>query len=346
MKYCFFCLFLVLNISAQNLIPNPGFEKFKGFPKSFMQDASNFNQCIKVWTVPNTTTPDYIAPGFLAGNLFGSTHSGYCMIGLDICSNWAECVYAKLETELEINTTYQLEYWIKRPMNDFQPQAGENSDCLPGYVSPYFGILLSDTLQTAINKGFIVGSPQLRCGEKFWLGKDWIKVSGYFTADKNFRYVYIGQFRSEGDMNNQVGSKYVLVDDLQIRKITLSDLFLSEPIKKSGAIIPLDQVYFEMDKSILQESSFASLDSLVVLLRQNNIQIKINGHTDNQGDAAYNKNLSTARAKAVYDYLISKGTDKNRLNWEGFGESIPKAANSTETGRQKNRRVEFEITKE
>jgi len=345
MKHCFFCLCLISNVSAQNLIPNPGFEKFKGFPKSFMQDASSFNQCIKVWTVANTTTPDYIAPGFLAGNLFGSTHSGYCMIGLDIVSTWAECVYAKLETELEINTTYQLEFWIKRPLNDFQPQAGEDSDCLPGYVSPNFGMLLSDTLQTTNNKGFIVGSPQLKCGEKFWLRKDWIQVSGYFTADKNFRYVYIGQFRPEGDRSNQVGSKYVLVDDLKIRKVTLSDVFECEIIKKPGAIIPLDQVYFETDKSILQERSYASLDTLAALLAHHPVQIKINGHTDNQGDVLYNKKLSSERAKSIYDYLIYKGLDKKHLAWEGFGESKPVADNASEAGRQKNRRVEFEVIK-
>jgi len=345
MKHCFFCLCLISNVSAQNLIPNPGFEKFKGFPKSFMQDASSFNQCIKVWTVANTTTPDYIAPGFLAGNLFGSTHSGYCMIGLDIVSTWAECVYAKLETELEINTTYQLEFWIKRPLNDFQPQAGEDSDCLPGYVSPNFGMLLSDTLQTTNNKGFIVGSPQLKCGEKFWLRKDWIQVSGYFTADKNFRYVYIGQFRPEGDRSNQVGSKYVLVDDLQIRKVTLSDVFECEIIKKPGAIIRLDQVYFETDKSILQERSYASLDTLAALLAHHPVQIKINGHTDNQGDVLYNKKLSSERAKSIYDYLIYKGLDKKHLAWEGFGESKPVADNASEAGRQKNRRVEFEVIK-
>jgi len=345
MKHCFFCLCLISNVSAQNLIPNPGFEKFKGFPKSFMQDASSFNQCIKVWTVANTTTPDYIAPGFLAGNLFGSTHSGYCMIGLGIVSTWAECVYAKLETELEINTTYQLEFWIKRPLNDFQPQAGEDSDCLPGYVSPNFGMLLSDTLQTTNNKGFIVGSPQLKCGEKFWLRKDWIQVSGYFTADKNFRYVYIGQFRPEGDRSNQVGSKYVLVDDLKIRKVTLSDVFECEIIKKPGAIIPLDQVYFETDKSILQERSYASLDTLAALLAHHPVQIKINGHTDNQGDVLYNKKLSSERAKSIYDYLIYKGLDKKHLAWEGFGESKPVTDNASEAGRQKNRRVEFEVIK-
>jgi OOP family OmpA-OmpF porin len=346
MKYCLFVLCLVSNVSAQNLVPNPGFEKFKGFPKSFMQDASSFNQCIKGWTVPNATTPDYIAPGFLAGNLFGSTHAGYCMVGLGIGSTWAECVYIKLETELEINTTYQLEFWIKRPTNDFQPQAGKDSGCLPGFVSSNFGMLLSDTLQTAINKGFIVGSPQLKCGEKFWLGKDWTKVSGYFTADKNYRYVYMGQFRPEGDRSNQVGSKYVLVDDLQIRKVTLSDLFVGESIKKPGAIIPLDQVYFETDKSQLQERSFALLDTLAALLSHHTIQIKINGHTDNQGDLVYNKNLSSERAKTIYDYLIFKGIDKKRLAWEGFGASRPVADNASEAGRQKNRRVEFEVMKE
>lgn len=333
-------------LAAQNLIPNPGFEKFKGFPKSFMQDAADFNACIKAWAAANTTTPDYIAPGFLAGNLFGSTHSGYCMIGLDIDTNWPECVYAKLETSLEVNTTYRLEFWIKRPMNDFQSQAGADSDCLPGYVSPNFGLLLSDTLQKVFNRGFLVGDPQLKCGEKFWLGKDWTPISGYLTADKNYQYLYLGQFRQVGDYSNLVGSKYVLIDDLSLQKVSLEDPFVAETIKKPGAIIPLDQVLFETDKATLKEDSVASLNTLATLINQHNIKIKVNGHTDNQGDAQHNQNLSAERAKAVYYYLISKGVNPSRLSWEGFGDKKAKATNSTEAGRQKNRRVEFEIMKE
>lgn len=73
------------------------------------------------------------------------------------------------------------------------------------------------------------------------------------------------------------------------------------------------------------------------------LELSINGHNDNQGTAKHNQTLSASRANAVYDYLISKGIDKKRVSWEGFGTTKPKADNTTEEGRQKNRRVEFEI---
>ncbi len=350
MKYLPIFLFITLFINAfgQNIVPNPGFEKYKTFPKGFSQGPEDFTNCVKDWIVPNNTTPDYVAPFFRKANiLFGENHSGFSMLGLVIETNWAECVYAKLDTEMDANTTYLIEFWIKRPAVDFMTSVqGIPSGCLPGYLNPDFGILLSDTIQIAKNKNFIVGSPQLRCGDRFWLGKKWIKVSGYFTPDKPFRYIYVGQFRPMAQNTPLASSGYVLVDDIQIRKVGFSDGLINEVLKTPGAIIPLDHVYFETDKSVLSERSFASLDSLALLIGGKDIRIRINGHTDGQGSLEYNQKLSNERAKAVCNYLISKGLGKKQVSWEGFGASKPKADNSTESGRQKNRRVEFEIMKE
>jgi outer membrane protein OmpA-like peptidoglycan-associated protein len=349
MKHLFVISYVCICINAfsQNIVPNPGFEQNQNFPIGFSQSFEDFTKCVKHWMVPNTTTPDYVAPFFYKGNrLFGSNHSGLCMIGLAIESNWAECVYAKLEPEMEANTTYLIEFWIKRSVVDFMDTLqGTPSGCPPGYVSPNFGILLSDTIQTVKGKKFIVGTPQLRCGDKFWLDKNWTKVTGYYTSDKSYRYVYVGQFRPEGHSGPLASSGYVLVDDINIRRINISDELAKEAIEIPGAIIPLDQVFFEPDKSVLMENSFGSLDTLVALLSRNDIHVKINGHTDNQGSVEYNQKLSKERAKAVRNYLILKGLDKKRISWEGYGASKPKLDNSTESGRQKNRRVEFEILK-
>jgi outer membrane protein OmpA-like peptidoglycan-associated protein len=73
------------------------------------------------------------------------------------------------------------------------------------------------------------------------------------------------------------------------------------------------------------------------------LKIEISGHTDNVGDAEYNQRLSVARAKAVVDYLISKGIDSSRLSYVGYGFSKPIAPNDTEEGRRLNRRSEFKI---
>jgi outer membrane protein OmpA-like peptidoglycan-associated protein len=65
----------------------------------------------------------------------------------------------------------------------------------------------------------------------------------------------------------------------------------------------------------------------------------IEGHTDSIGTEAYNLALSDRRAKAVFDYLTSRGVSPDRLKSKGFGESQPVAPNDTAEGRQLNRRV-------
>jgi len=71
--------------------------------------------------------------------------------------------------------------------------------------------------------------------------------------------------------------------------------------------------------------------------------VRIEGYTDAVGTEAYNIKLSERRAKAVADYLISKGIDKNKLESVGFGEANPVSTNKTSAGRAANRRVVIKI---
>ena len=113
------------------------------------------------------------------------------------------------------------------------------------------------------------------------------------------------------------------------------------PVEK-GQIVRLNNIFFDFDKSSLRKESFAELDRLTDFLKNNpTVKIEIAGHTDNKGADDYNIKLSTSRAKAVYDYLISKGIDKTRLTSKGYGKSKPVATNDTDEERQTNRRVEF-----
>ena len=72
--------------------------------------------------------------------------------------------------------------------------------------------------------------------------------------------------------------------------------------------------------------------------------INIYGHTDSKGTDEYNQSLSERRANSVVNYLVSLGLVKSRLYAMGVGEKEPVADNNTDTGRAKNRRVEFAIT--
>jgi outer membrane protein OmpA-like peptidoglycan-associated protein/tetratricopeptide (TPR) repeat protein len=108
----------------------------------------------------------------------------------------------------------------------------------------------------------------------------------------------------------------------------------------------LKNIFYDFDKATLRKSSIAELERLrKILLEYPNMHIRILGHTDSLGTHEYNRTLSHNRAKAVVDYLISKGIPESRLDYQGFGEEQPIDTNATDTGRQNNRRTEFEIVK-
>jgi OmpA-OmpF porin, OOP family len=104
-------------------------------------------------------------------------------------------------------------------------------------------------------------------------------------------------------------------------------------------------VHFEYNKAAIQKRSFKLLDEVARVINAHpELQhIRIEGHTDDKGNEAYNKKLSQDRAEAVQRYLTQKGVAEGRLEAVGFGEENPIAENNTDAGRSKNRRVEFKI---
>lgn len=80
-----------------------------------------------------------------------------------------------------------------------------------------------------------------------------------------------------------------------------------------------------------------------ILQSYSDVEVSIDGHTDATGNPDKNLDLSIRRASAVYNYFVSKGVNKNRLNASGYGQERPIASNATADGRQKNRRVELNI---
>jgi outer membrane protein OmpA-like peptidoglycan-associated protein len=102
------------------------------------------------------------------------------------------------------------------------------------------------------------------------------------------------------------------------------------------------QIHFEFNKDKIRPESFPVLDAVVEALQKNQaIKIEVQGHTDNKGSAAYNKNLSDRRAKAVMKYLLEHGIELSRLTSHGYGFERPLVDNSTEQNRALNRRVQF-----
>ncbi len=103
---------------------------------------------------------------------------------------------------------------------------------------------------------------------------------------------------------------------------------------------------FEHDKAIILKKSYGELESLTnLLLIRQDLRIRLDGHTDNNGTDEYNMLLSKNRVQAVKDMLVSNGVDANRIDLYYYGESKPIADNATEDGQAKNRRVEMHFLK-
>lgn len=103
-----------------------------------------------------------------------------------------------------------------------------------------------------------------------------------------------------------------------------------------------DALQFEFDKATIREDDKELLSRIAgVLLSSHGFRLAVYGHTDDQGPANYNEQLSERRAKAVRQYFIDAGVPADIMSWQGLGEASPRVKGTSEAARQKNRRVEI-----
>lgn len=159
----------------------------------------------------------------------------------------------------------------------------------------------------------------------------------YVSADRNYGLVAEKQdFLSTSE-------------NIDIREATLLDtitrnIYLTQI--KGGASIRMNCIFFEFAKANLLTSSNNDLTRILEILNSHeSMTMELQGHTDSIGSDMSNMQLSMQRAKAVKNYLVAQGVNAERLSVKAFGESKPVATNSTEEGRQLNRRVEIKIMK-
>lgn len=107
----------------------------------------------------------------------------------------------------------------------------------------------------------------------------------------------------------------------------------------------LPKILFEFDKDVITPESAPTLDMVADAIgRDDHLKLMILAHTDSIGTEEYNLDLSERRAKSVKTALAKRGVPPPSMRYKGFGFSRPLADNSTDEGRQKNRRVEFRVT--
>ncbi len=105
-------------------------------------------------------------------------------------------------------------------------------------------------------------------------------------------------------------------------------------------------ILFDTNKATIRQESYSAIQSMIDIMNEyKTANFLIEGHTDSSGRDSYNLELSKKRAAAVKNYLSSRGVDGSRLMSQGYGETRPKASNTTAAGRQENRRVEISLRK-
>ncbi|NIG53246.1 OmpA family protein [Chitinophaga sp. Cy-1792] len=204
-------------------------------------------------------------------------------------------------------------------------------------------------LQTLYVKGFVYDSTTQ---QRLPASVDVIDLQGgtqvaRFETDENGNF--LAPLPTGKDYAFHVGKKgYLFYSD----NFSLKEHNPGQPFEKNiplqplaaNASIVLHNIFFDTKQYVLKPASMLELDRLVRLLNDNpTLKIEIDGHTDNIGSDKDNKVLSENRAKAVVDYLVSKGIPAERLSSKGFGKSQPVASNDTEEGRAENRRTVFKV---
>ena len=353
--------------TGENLVPNPSFEETRACPKDCDYiggvvawnlfpnfSADYFHRCANVFQTieyrrrfPREEILNFGVPR----NIFGyqEAHSGDAYAGVSFCN---EALAVKLLRPLAKDSVYKVEFFVS---------LADSSNV----GTRYFGMYFSETAIRAmtddrmlISSFFLDCPPQIQNPPDHFLTDtaNWTPITGFYTAKGGEQYIAIGGFYSYHDslvqrirpdrplakiyrsMEKQLG--YYFVDDVSV--VPYSKKWAPE----LGVSYVLQYIYFDFDKTDLLPESADELNHLSAYLDAHpDYHIAITGHTDNFGTETYNLNLSNNRAKAVSNYLVEKGIERQRITYSGAGSDDPIADNSTTHGRSLNRRVEFMLTK-
>ncbi len=158
-----------------------------------------------------------------------------------------------------------------------------------------------------------------------------------FSIFGSSKYVITAQ--AEGHITSAI-----LVDPKEARN---NQIVKDIELTPTGQAIRLSHLIFDMGRAVIKPSSFGELDELVALMKTNpKMEILLEGHTDNQGNAAKNMDLSQDRVDAVKKYLVNKGISKGRIQTKAFGGTQPLSTENTEEARALNRRVAMRVLKD
>lgn len=361
-----------------NLVFNGSFEEYRHCPKKI--DNQGVLTIVDGWYQPTKGSADYFnvcggkecgVPNNKMGTQIPHKGNGYCGI---YCSknNYREYLQTRLRRRLHAGDSILVTFYVS---------LAEESSCAistigalftPSYISDTIRDIFLNKVYTNLGGGIsqvtaTTYEPQIFNTEEKPLTnyRDWQPISGLYVAHGGEQYITLGNFftadhsgYSEPDsLTHLLPGAYYYLDDVTVEclnckppvadDLNVDSIYLTheQPTFSVGGTFVLKEIFFEFNQSTLLQQSYFELQKLLSLMATYpKMRIEIGGHTDGKGSDAYNQRLSENRAKAVVDYLISKGVSPKRLQFKGYGKSHPIDTNETEEGRANNRRVEFKIT--
>ena len=351
-------LCFLLRMESQNLVENPSFEDFVHCP----EHLGNFSTDVKGWSTPTEGSTDYFngcstemgTPKNFNGSQPADFGQGYAGLYLYAPDDYREYFQTKLLRPLTKGVTYKVSFFVS---------LAERSD----FAIKEFGVLfaknkLSVPVKKALSKKQLYQQENnvynyLEIGYSNFYSdtQDWILVHTQFVAKGSEEYLIIGNFKSNArtrlfkTKRNAKQGAYYYVDMVEVSEAMGNKTILPKGKPRTfelNKIHVFEDVLFAFDKAAILQTAKQELHEIYSYLSENpTLKISINGYTDSVGSKKYNESLSKKRAKAVSDYLVHLGLNKNRVVWKGHGGQKPIADNGTSEGRRKNRRVEFMISK-
>ena len=370
-----------LKLTSQNIISNPSFEETQYSPDSI----SSFNKNVKNWSTPNEGTTDLFEvsaknpmisiPQNYNGHQtakFGKKYAGCYFLAE---KNYREYIQGELKSSLEKGKEYKVSFYVS--LAEKSKYALRNISFI--LSNPRFIIADSDYLSDNSIKNLWLNSSSKHFIEDknyYTNSDDWTLISKVIKAKGGENYIIIGNFNNDQKtkkkkFNNEAthNTSYYYIDMVSIQplnkvttlinpnsderveiKTNRFEIRPNEILEEKNLVLEktyvLENINFKSNSIDLNENAVNELKRIFNFLKaDNSTKILISGHTDDIGSDDYNQKLSEDRAQAIAEYLINKGISSNRIKSIGYGNSKPIESNNTENGRNKNRRVEFKITK-
>ncbi len=290
--------------------------------------------------------------------------------------DYHEMIQGRLLRPLKAGVRYRLDLWVREDSALMRQHLAQVYDpktpCLPVRAGNLGFCFMVQSLDTRREFAGLAKKnnlrPQVNFPEVIATNGQWVKLSTTFVADQPFQYFIVGNFFNDASTHTDLPEKRRL--DIEQKNASIQDPF--NRIKRVGYVClddisitpetepapakPADLetqllterkytfsagVLFDSGKAMLRPEAQPELDKLADFLQKHpKTRLGIAGHTDDVGSDTDNLTLSEQRAQALYDFLLTKNIPTERIQWKGFGEVRPVADNTTENGRQLNRRVE------